>query len=273
MNIEFAKRMIVDSENLSSYRKRFFAGENFDEKLVEQVNKITPQVKVYDWGKDTLTLLQWNGLEHLEKCILYTIKNNVEGDFIETGVWRGGAVILAKVIYQEIGVNKKVFAADSFEGLPKPNPEKYPLDKDDKHYMDNMLKVSQEQVSSYFKLFNCLDENVIFLKGWFKDTLPIAPIDKLSILRLDGDMYESTWDGITNLYPKLSDGGYCIVDDYFHHKGCRKAVDDYRSKYNIKEPIIKVDDDPVNEVHYWVKGKKWSTNYGLLQAMKRIFRG
>jgi len=208
----------------------------------------------------------------LEKCIVDTIRNNVEGDFIETGVWRGGAVILAKLIYDEMGVNKKVFAADSFEGLPKPDPEKYPLDKDDKHYMDEMLKVSMEQVQDNFLLFDCLDDTLIFLKGWFKDTLPVVNIDTLSILRLDGDMYESTWDGLTNLYPKLSDGGYCIIDDYFHN-GCQNAVNDYRSKYQINEQIIKVDSNPVNEVHYWIKGKKWSISYGLSQAIKRIFHG
>ncbi len=231
-----------------------------------------PKTRKYDWEKNTLTLLQWNGLEHLEKCIVDTVRNNVEGDFIETGVWRGGAVILAKLIYDEMGINRKIFAADSFEGLPKPDPEKYPLDKNDKHYMDEMLKVSMEQVQDNFRLFKCLDDNVIFLKGWFKDTLPVAKIDKLSILRLDGDMYESTWDGLTNLYPKLSNGGYCIIDDYFHI-GCQNAVDDYRRKYNIKEQIFKVDNNPVNEVHYWVKGKKWSISYGLSQAIKRIFRG
>ena len=247
MNIEFAKRMIVDSKNLSTYRKKFFNGYSFNNHEIKKVNNISPKSKKYDWEKDTLSLLPWNGLENLHKCIVNTIEKNIEGDFIETGVWRGGAVILAKVIYQEYRQNKKVFVADSFEGLPKPDPIRYPADKGDTHYLDDMLKVNLEEVKKNFELFNCLDDQVVFLKGWFKDTLPDAPIDKLSILRLDGDMYESTMDGLTYLYPKLSKGGYCIIDDFFH-KGCQKAVLDYRNEHNIMERIYKVDDDPF-EVH------------------------
>lgn len=94
-----------------------------------------------------------------------------------------------------------------------------------------------------------MDEHVKFLKGWFKDTLPNAPISKLSLLRLDGDMYESTMDAITVLYPKLSIGGYLIVDDWGAVAGCKKAIEDYRKENNITEPIIEIDWTGV----YWRK--------------------
>ena len=76
--------------------------------------------------------------------------------------------------------------------------------------------------------------------GWFKDTLPNAPIDSLSILRLDGDMYSSTMDALENLYPKLSVGGYCIVDDYCL-SNCKAAVDDYRAKNSITAEFKEID--------------------------------
>ena len=77
--------------------------------------------------------------------------------------------------------------------------------------------------------------------GWFRDTLPKAPIERLAVLRLDGDMYESTTLALTHLYPKLAPGGYAIVDDYQVVPGCRQAVDDFRSQHGIVEPIRQID--------------------------------
>jgi hypothetical protein len=82
---------------------------------------------------------------------------------------------------------------------------------------------------------------VVFLKGWFKDTMPAVPINKLAVLRLDGDMYESTIEVLTHLYPKLSLGGFCIIDDYGVIPPCRQAVSDFRSQLKITNPIQKID--------------------------------
>ncbi len=137
--------------------------------------------------------------------------------------------------------DRKVWVADSFEGLPPPDPGKYAADEGDTHFENRELAVSIEEVKDNFQQYGLLDEQVVFLKGWFKDTLPDAPIEHLSVVRLDGDMYESTMDGLVNLYPKLSVGGYLIVDDYGAVPGCRKAVEDYRWEHDIKEEIVKID--------------------------------
>jgi O-methyltransferase len=97
------------------------------------------------------------------------------------------------------------------------------------------------QVESHFEKFGLLDDKVCFLKGWFRDTLPNAPIDKLAVLRLDGDLYESTMDALVHLYPKLSIGGYVIIDDYGAITACKKAVDDFRSAHSIQEEIRWID--------------------------------
>ncbi|MBC7473966.1 MAG: class I SAM-dependent methyltransferase, partial [Candidatus Sericytochromatia bacterium] len=141
------------------------------------------------------------------------------------------------------------WVADSFDGLPPPNEELYPADKNSNFHTMNPLKISIDDVKNNFKKYDLLDEQVKFLKGWFKDTLPNAPIEKLAVLRLDGDMYESTMDALTSLYPKLSIGGYILIDDYGAIDSCSKAVDDYRSKNNITEKILKVDHSGV----YWQK--------------------
>ena len=103
------------------------------------------------------------------------------------------------------------------------------------------LAVSLEQVRANFAEYGLLDEKVRFLEGWFEDTLPTAPIARLAILRLDGDLYKSTMDTLQHLYPKLSAGGYVIIDDYWAIAACREAVTDYRQQQGITEPIRRMD--------------------------------
>lgn len=203
-----------------------------------------------DWPLYADSMVGIKRLNNVQDCVIDVINNNVEGDLIETGVWRGGTVIFMRAILKVLGItDKTVWVADSFEGLPSPDAEQYEADKNDMHYTFDELRISLETVKSNFAKYNLLDSQVKFLKGWFKDTLPTAPIQKLSILRLDGDIYESTMDGLVNLYPKLSKGGYLIVDDWGAVKGCRKAVIDYRTKNNITDKIIEIDWTGV----YWKK--------------------
>ncbi|ATZ61046.2 MAG: TylF/MycF family methyltransferase [Methanosarcinales archaeon Met12] len=202
------------------------------------------------WPGYAHTMIGTKRLDNLQFCIETVIKNGVEGDLIETGVWRGGACIFMRGVLAAYKIeDRRVFVADSFEGLPKPDAVKCPSDKGDSHYKFQFLSVSKEEVEKNFEKYGLLDKQVVFLKGWFKDTLPTAPIEKLSILRLDGDMYESTMDALNNLYPKLSQGGFCIIDDYGCLKNCKEAVDDYRAKNQINDEIKVIDWTGI----YWVK--------------------
>jgi hypothetical protein len=193
------------------------------------------------------TMIGLKRLDNLQFCIEEVIRNNVQGDLIETGVWRGGAVIFMRAVLKAHGItNRRVWVADSFEGLPAPNPSQYPADKRDDLHKFDFLRVSLEEVQANFARYGLLDEQVRFLKGWFRDTLPRAPIQQLAVMRLDGDMYESTMDALSHLYPKLSVGGYCIIDDY-SLKNCRQAVYDFRARYGIEDRIIDIDGSGV----YW----------------------
>ncbi len=193
------------------------------------------------WPGYADTMIGLKRLDNLQFCVETVIREGVEGDLIETGVWRGGACIFMRAILAAYGIeNRKVYVADSFEGLPAPDVENYPADRGDTLHTHPFLAVSQEEVENNFRKYAMLDDQVAFLKGWFKDTLPYAPIEKLAVLRLDGDMYTSTMDGLVHLYPKLSQGGFCIVDDYAL-PGCRKAVDDFRAKNGIGAPMKGVD--------------------------------
>ncbi len=184
-----------------------------------------------DWPMVAHSMIGRKRMDNLVMALSDAIRSNVPGDFIETGVWRGGACIMARGVLKAFGdTTRKVWVADSFEGLPKPNAEKYAADRGDKHYQKTILAVGLEDVKSNFQRYGLLDNQVEFLKGWFKDTLPTAPIDRLAVLRLDGDLYESTMDGLRALYHKVSPGGYVIVDDYYAVKGCKQAVHDFMDK-------------------------------------------
>jgi hypothetical protein len=186
------------------------------------------------------TLIGIKGLDNIQYCIEEVLKNNIEGDLIETGVWRGGACIFMKAMLMAYGSNRKVYVADSFEGLPKPH-SKYPADKGSIYYKCKNLIVSQEEVERNFEKYGLLDNNVVFIKGWFSKTLPTLKIDKLSILRIDCDMYGSTTEVLNTLYDKLSIGGFCIVDDYSSLPECKKAVDDYIRQKQLRVTIHEVD--------------------------------
>jgi O-methyltransferase len=194
-----------------------------------------------DWPASAQTMIGMKRLDNLQSCVEDVLRNNVPGDLIETGVWRGGSTIFMRAILKAYGATDRyVWVADSFEGLPAPDPDKYPADAGDPHHQFELLRISLEEVQANFARYGLLDEQVRFLKGWFKDTLPGAPIERLAVLRLDGDMYESTMDALTSLYPKVAPGGYVIIDDYALPT-CRKAVEDFRLKHGIGESIIDID--------------------------------
>lgn len=196
-----------------------------------------------------LTMLPRTRLDHLQACVSDVIARGVPGDLLEAGVWRGGATIFMRAIFQALGVRDRcVWAADSFEGLPEPDAQRFPKEAAAFHgpviregYQN--LAVSLEAVQRNFALFGLLDAQVRFLPGWFRDTLPTAPVERLAVLRLDGDFHESTRDALVHLYGKVSPGGYVIVDDYGEDQWteCRLAVDDFRAQRGITEPIVQLD--------------------------------
>jgi O-methyltransferase len=185
------------------------------------------------------TMVGLKRLENVIDLVNSTLERKISGDIVETGVWRGGVVILIQgmLIANNMDKIKKVYVCDSFEGLPK---QEHPIDKlasmDNSHY----LKVSLETVRNNFVKYDLLRENVIFVKGWFRDTLPKMEVEQISILRIDADFYDSTMEVLKNLYHKVTPGGYVIVDDY-SIDGCRNAIDDFREINHINTPIQIID--------------------------------
>lgn len=188
------------------------------------------------------TMIGLERLTNIQRCVERALEDQVPGDLIEAGVWRGGAAAFMRAILKAHGERDRiVWVADSFAGLPPPDDDRYPQDRGDEHHARRWLAVSLDEVKETFRRYDLLDEQVHFLKGWFKDTLPNAGIGRLAVIRLDGDMYESTMDSLVSLYPKLSIGGYIILDDWELIPTCRQAIDDFRSTNGITEPVHPVD--------------------------------
>lgn len=193
-----------------------------------------------DWPSTAETMIGSARMRNIRTLLQRALADGVPGDVIETGVWRGGACIYMRAILAAAGDKaRRVFVADSFKGLPEPSGD-FAADTGDQHSTYEELAVSRDMVAANFKRYGMLDDRVVFLEGWFKDTLPAAPIEKLAVLRLDGDMYESTIQALEALYDKVSPGGYVIIDDYIL-KPCAEAVNDFRAARSIDAPMSDVD--------------------------------
>jgi O-methyltransferase len=205
---------------------------------------VAAEAKYYGamWPTQAHTMIGIPRLENIQWCAEQVLRHRVPGDFIETGVWRGGASIFMRGILKAYGItDRRVWVADSFEGLPKADSALNAADGEHHLHMMQDLAVSLEVVRGNFEKYGLLDEQVRFLKGWFCDSLPSAPIDTLAIMRLDGDLYESTMDALDSLYGKLSPGGYVIVDDYNALKACNAAIEDFRKKHDIRSELCMID--------------------------------
>lgn len=179
------------------------------------------------------------GAAHMEKfkfCIESALQENIPGSIVECGVWRGGTSIFGAAVLKANGASRKVYICDSFAGLPKGKASE---DLGNNwHQLGDFLAVSLEDVQDNFRRHHLLDANIEFVKGWFCDTLPKFD-DKIAVLRADGDMYESTMDILVNLYPKVSPGGYVIIDDY-SIAACRAAVTGYLKSKNLNPQMFDV---------------------------------
>lgn len=194
-----------------------------------------------DWPVYAHTMVGTKRLHSIRRLVEAVVAEGVPGDLIEAGCWRGGVSILMRGVLASLGVaDRSVWLADSFQGLPAPDAERYPADAGDLGHTASELAIPLEEVRANFERYGLLDDQVRFVEGWFRDSLPALKTERWALIRLDGDLYESTMDGLVNLYPQLSPGGYLVIDDYCF-PNCRAAVEDYRRSNGIEEEIVEVD--------------------------------
>lgn len=191
-------------------------------------------------------------LYNIHQAVRYIVSAKIPGAFVECGVWMGGTMMMVAATLLAMGVtDRKLYLYDTYEGHPKPNEQ---LDIDlhghsatidwaqateqgTKRWMD----VSVDTVSENMARTGYPMENVILVKGKVEDTLPKQAPDSLALLRIDVDWYSPCKATMEHLYPRLSEHGVLILDDYGHYQGFRKAVDDYLDKSNSPILLNRVD--------------------------------
>lgn len=172
------------------------------------------------------------------------IRENIHGAFVETGICRGGALMMMQGVNRDFYHDncnhyfRPVFGFDSFNGVPRPYMEQ---DKGLNLFTFPELAVSKAQVEKNFRNLDLWGDNVRLVEGWFKDSLPVTDTGPIAVLRLDGDLASSTLEAFENLYPRLSIGGFVLVDDYNDIPQCKWATDKYRQEHGITEDIVESD--------------------------------
>jgi len=189
-------------------------------------------------------------IENVRELAQRAIDLSIPGDFIEAGVWRGGCCIVMRGVLAANRVDDRtIYVADSFEGLPPPDVVSFPQDAGSALHRIAELAVPLETVKANFARYGLLDDQVVFVEGFFNDTLPTLDAGPFALIRLDGDMYESTYVALEALYPRLSLGGFIIIDDYGAIEACRSAVTDFRAELGITDEMQQVD----WTARYWQK--------------------
>jgi hypothetical protein len=197
------------------------------------------------------TMIGLRRLDNLDYCAAEVVREGIEGDFMEAGVLQGGASIFLRGLQVAYGEShRRMWVADSFAGLPPAQHEAdVAIGIDFTEPQQPWLAWPLHAVRDNFRTYGLLSDEVRFLEGWFSETLPHAPIEKLAILRLDADLYESTRDVLVPLYDKVVPGGYIIVDDYGAFEACSRAVDEFRAERGDTAPLRRIDWSGV----YWKK--------------------
>jgi O-methyltransferase len=196
------------------------------------------------WGARLAhTMIGLDGLENLERCAHRVFADGVPGDFLEAGVCHGGASIFLRALQVAYGEDDRTtWLADSFAGVPPPThavDREYRLDLTEERVP--WMAAGLDAVRDNFETYDLLTDRVRFLPGMFADTLPDAPVERLAILRIDGDLYTSTRDVLEALYDRVSEGGYVVVDDYWCLEPCRIAVDEFLARRELDVEINQVD--------------------------------
>lgn len=200
------------------------------------------------WRVDPLsrpmTLLSAGQLELIEEAVLDVEQRGITGDFIEAGIWRGGAIIFMRTLLKAYNIDKRqVIAADSFEGIPQNVAFKHdPVDA-----WQDRWAASFEEVKGNIERLGLLDDRIEFLPGYFADSLGAMAERNFALIRLDSDSHDSVMTSLEHLYPRLSPGGIIIIDDW-HLIGCRFAVNTYREQHGIIEKVVARDGNA-----YWIK--------------------
>ena len=213
---------------------------DFDDSCINLVREVRP-----------FTMTSAERIFALRESVEYIVANSIPGDIVECGVWRGGSMMVVARTLVELGATDRFLNLfDTFEGMSEPTAA-------DRTLLDNTsaeLTMREKEENNEKWCYCPVDDvkknvfstgynanQVRFIKGRVEETLPEHAPDKIALLRLDTDWYESTYHGLVHLYPRLSVGGVLIIDDYGHWAGAKKAVDQYIADNGLPLLLNRVD--------------------------------
>jgi hypothetical protein len=192
--------------------------------------------RIYNLCKE-YTMISRERCYSLYTSTMYAAKN-MKGDFVECGVWRGGAAMIIAHTLIELGVtNKKIYLYDTFEGMDEPTDKDTHVAnknltarslwlKNKKANHNEWCYASFDEVKKNMESTKYPKNNIVYIKGKVEDTIPDTVPRLISVLRLDTDLYESTKHELEYLYPKVENGGVIIFDDYGTWGGSKLATDE-----------------------------------------------
>jgi hypothetical protein len=223
---------------------------------LEPNEKTYPNVEPAFWKYYRLckpfTMTTPERLYALYNSVKYVLNNNIPGDFVECGVWKGGNPVMMATMLMEAGVtDRKIYLYDTYEGMSEPtandtnfkgNDARQLLDNSDKADQASVWCFSQlDEVKQNLRKTGYPEQNLVFVKGKVEDTMPSTLPGAIALLRLDTDWYESTLHELWHLFPLLSSRGVLIIDDYGYWEGCRKATDQYFREQGIPILLQRID--------------------------------
>ena len=196
--------------------------------------------------KSKYTLTSMERCYSLYKTIQYIVKGNVLGDIVECGVWRGGSAMLAALtLIENKQTHRKIYLYDTYEGMSEPTDKDIDLHGTPYRLIwekeKERLTVSLDEVKENMSSTGYPKENIIFVKGMVEDTIPNTVPNQVALLRLDTDLYESTYHELIHLYPRVSSQGVVIIDDYGHFQGAQGATEEYFKKFSQEVLFHRID--------------------------------
>jgi hypothetical protein len=187
----------------------------------------------------------------LYQAIEYVVRNHIPGDIVECGVWSGGSMLLAALALQHFGdTSRRIWLYDTFAGNPRPEAvdarwDGMPALPTWEHHQRNggrwCFGGTQDHVRRVVMSSGYPEDRFVFVEGLVEDTLPAQRPDTISLLRLDTDLYRSTWHELVHLYPLLSVGGILMIDDYGAFQGARLATDQFIEQHRLKLFLSRID--------------------------------
>jgi len=244
-----------------------------------------------EYGVLRRTMLSLSSLRSLQRMLDRADRDGVPGDVFEAGVWRGGAVIWLRAVIEAQDTDpstqhRRVWAADSFKGLPMRSyiPAGFPGDEADSWFLKDAFHASEESVRSYLSLYGLLDNGVVFVRGFFNESLRSLSVGAtmgeagdgsshllgdIALLRIDCDMYESYMDVLYNLAGRVAPGGFIVADDYSLLPDVRLAVDEFRAAHGISAPLrwATREQRPTDPVYWRVGDDRIQPRLDLYQQM------